>query len=147
MKKGDRCDLSISGLHNNELAWGDDVESYKPERFLDESKIVKGSFMPFGGSSRICIGRDFAMSMYWKIFLSTVTSGYRLTAWILAAEMICFIAYTIRHYKITLPAHLQTESILRKGESEMERMERVLKTSVPLTLLHQKLSLEFIKRA
>lgn len=62
MKKGDRCDLSVSGLHNNELIWGDDVGSYKPERFLDESKIVKGSFMPFGGSSRICIGRDFAMS-------------------------------------------------------------------------------------
>lgn len=67
LRQGDTVALMIASVHTNPYVWGADVLDYKPERFLDgelknERKIEKGSFIPFGGSSRICIGRDFAVS-------------------------------------------------------------------------------------
>lgn len=60
--------------------------------------------------------------------------------------MICFLAYTIKHYKLSFPSDIQFDSVLRKGESEMDRMERILQTRIPQTLVHNKIDLNFIKR-
>lgn len=57
MFKGDKCNLSIFGLHTNPYVWGEDVFEFKPERFLERDgtkkglrmrEIEKGAFMPFG---------------------------------------------------------------------------------------------------
>lgn len=60
--------------------------------------------------------------------------------------MMAFLAHTIRHYKVELPDHLVETAKLREGESQMDRMERLLKTKVTVTLSHQKVGLKFKRR-
>ena len=49
-------------LHKSSDCWKD-PDQFIPERFLKESdhKIVKNSYIPFGGGIRICPGRHMAM--------------------------------------------------------------------------------------
>ena len=49
-------------IHRSPDCWKD-PEQYIPERFLKGSdhKIVKNSFIPFGGGMRICPGRHMAL--------------------------------------------------------------------------------------
>jgi cytochrome P450 / NADPH-cytochrome P450 reductase len=50
-------------LHRDTKAWGDDVESFKPERFDNQhfAKVPPNSWKPFGNGQRSCIGLSFAL--------------------------------------------------------------------------------------
>ncbi len=50
-------------LHRDTSVWGDDVETFRPERFTPEAveKLPPNSWKPFGNGQRACIGRPFAM--------------------------------------------------------------------------------------
>ncbi len=50
-------------LHRDTSVWGDDVESFRPERFAPEAmeKLPPNAWKPFGNGQRACIGRPFAM--------------------------------------------------------------------------------------
>ena len=50
-------------LHRDTAVWGDDVESFRPERFAPEKmeQLPPNSWKPFGNGQRACIGRPFAM--------------------------------------------------------------------------------------
>jgi cytochrome P450 len=47
------------GLHRSKQHWTDET-SFRPERFLTESKSK--NFFPFGAGPRLCIGNNFAMA-------------------------------------------------------------------------------------
>ncbi|CAK1594451.1 unnamed protein product [Parnassius mnemosyne] len=75
---GRTCFLSIYGIHRHPI-WGDDVEEFKPERWLDTATLPScpTAFAAFNIGRRICIGKSFAfMSM--KTTLSHVLRHYRV---------------------------------------------------------------------
>ncbi len=54
--------LALS-LHRDPTVWGDDPESFDPERFSREAEAARppAAYKPFGNGQRACIGRQFAM--------------------------------------------------------------------------------------
>ncbi|WP_299744594.1 bifunctional cytochrome P450/NADPH--P450 reductase [Rossellomorea sp. y25] len=61
VKKDDVFTLIIPELHRDPSVWGDDVESFRPERFEDPSAIPYHAYKPFGNGQRACIGQQFAL--------------------------------------------------------------------------------------
>ena len=53
---------NLRGLHRDHEVWGENVESFIPERMLDGGlqRLPPNSFKPFGNGMRACIGRLFA---------------------------------------------------------------------------------------
>ncbi|XP_021747048.1 cytochrome P450 CYP72A219-like [Chenopodium quinoa] len=51
-------------VHRDQDLWGDDANEFNPNRFakgvLNANK-VPGSFMPFGGGPRMCVGKNYAL--------------------------------------------------------------------------------------
>ncbi|MDN5709317.1 MAG: cytochrome P450, partial [Planococcus sp. (in: firmicutes)] len=58
---GDAFTLLIPELHRDKSVWGQDAESFRPERFEDISKIPHHAYKPFGNGQRACIGQQFAL--------------------------------------------------------------------------------------
>lgn len=62
IKKGTLLNLPIWLIHHD-ARWFPEPEVFMPERFLpDAPKPVKGTYAPFGGGPRICLGQQFATS-------------------------------------------------------------------------------------
>ena len=79
-KKGDVIGNHIYGLHMNESEWQRPYE-FIPERFDSSSELSltpsgkkrnSGSFCPFGGGMRVCLGKTFA-DVNIKILMSYLT--------------------------------------------------------------------------
>ena len=60
--KGQSIQLNLKGLHHDREVWGEDVDVYRPERFLNGGfqALPPNSWKPFGNGMRACIGRSFA---------------------------------------------------------------------------------------
>lgn len=78
--------LALS-LHRDPEVWGDDPESFDPERFSREAEAARppSAYKPFGNGQRACIGRQFAMqeailvlAMILQRFELLDHAGYRL---------------------------------------------------------------------
>lgn len=61
MNKGDSVNVLIPKLHRDKKVWGEDVETFRPERFEDPSQIPYHAYKPFGNGQRACIGQQFAL--------------------------------------------------------------------------------------
>ena len=61
VEKGETFTLLIPELHRDVSVWGEDAESFKPERFEDPSVIPSHAYKPFGNGQRACIGQQFAL--------------------------------------------------------------------------------------
>ena len=50
-------------LHRDPAVWGDDAETFEPDRFAPENAelLPPNAWKPFGNGARACIGRPFAM--------------------------------------------------------------------------------------
>jgi cytochrome P450 len=58
--------------------WFPEPEAFRPERFAQGvPAAVKGAFLPFGGGTRLCVGKEFAL-MEARLVLATVAQRYRL---------------------------------------------------------------------
>jgi cytochrome P450/NADPH-cytochrome P450 reductase len=62
IKAGQPIICILPKIHRDPAVYGDDAESFTPERMLDEpfSKLPNNSWKPFGNGMRGCIGRPFA---------------------------------------------------------------------------------------
>jgi len=71
--------LPIWALHHNEAFWPQ-PQKFDPERFSDENrtKIVPGSFFPFGQGPRMCIGWKFSLTEL-KVALASLYQKFTFT--------------------------------------------------------------------
>ena len=67
----------IALLHRDPMVWSD-PNVFSPERFL-EGSIQRGSFIPFGGGTRTCLGKPFGLFQL-SIVLATLLGRYDLRA-------------------------------------------------------------------
>ena len=65
LKKGMVVQMPMAVMHQDPLAWGEDVHEFDPRRFLKQSegskkfKINPAAYRPFGGGASLCPGRHF----------------------------------------------------------------------------------------
>ncbi|KAK3291277.1 cytochrome P450 [Chaetomium fimeti] len=90
LKKGSVAQLVIGVGHGMEEYWGEDVDEFKPERFLAQaskkgdagegpgsSKAMRAAFQPFGGGTHLCPGRAFAFADMMAV-MATLLLGYEI---------------------------------------------------------------------
>ena len=63
MRRGDGCTILLPLLHRDPSLWGDDAETFNPDRFTPEAVRARPgyAYKPFGHGARACIGRQFAL--------------------------------------------------------------------------------------
>ncbi|EGO26310.1 hypothetical protein SERLADRAFT_463220 [Serpula lacrymans var. lacrymans S7.9] len=91
----------------NPLYWGDDVEDFKPERFIDSDtyRWPRDAFLSFSAGPRACIGQRFAYT-----------------------ESVCILASLVDRYEVLLP-----ENLMHKPFEEQK--EKMLKWTHSITLI------------
>lgn len=70
LKKGWNVQMSAEVSHSLENAWGPDISSFVPDRFVvkggkenaEGEKLKRAAFIPFGGGKHLCPGRNFAFA-------------------------------------------------------------------------------------
>lgn len=62
-------------IHHMADIWGPDVEEFKPDRWLNPSKMQKAAFNPFSYGPRACVGQNVAV-MELQIIIGTVFRRY-----------------------------------------------------------------------
>ena len=80
IKKGMSIVVPTYVLHMDPDIYGDNVEQFEPERFLNDAskeQIDNHLFHSFGGGPRICIGMRFAMEEM-KITLAKLLCNYEI---------------------------------------------------------------------
>ncbi|KAH7515808.1 hypothetical protein FEM48_Zijuj10G0065600 [Ziziphus jujuba var. spinosa] len=69
-------------LHHDPQIWGEDVDQFKPERFLEgvaeATKNNPAAYLPFGIGPRNCVGGNFAITEA-KITISMILQRYSFT--------------------------------------------------------------------
>ncbi len=65
-------------IHRDEGIWGDDVESYSPERWFERDPAdIQKTFNPFSTGPRACIGRNLAF-LELQIIIGSIMRRYDL---------------------------------------------------------------------
>jgi cytochrome P450 len=76
IRKGCVVVISIYGMHRNPL-WGEEPETFRPDRFAPGSAWPKRAFLPFSNGKHICLGNHFAVTEM-MVALAMIAQRYRL---------------------------------------------------------------------
>ncbi|KAL4708417.1 hypothetical protein ACJJTC_019653 [Scirpophaga incertulas] len=76
---GSGVPVSIWGVHRDPKYWGEDAETFDPDRFLPERFNLKHtcSYMPFSQGPRNCLGYQYAL-MSIKTAITTLLRNYKV---------------------------------------------------------------------
>jgi len=79
IKKGDCIWVLVSAAHRDKRLWGEDADSFNPDRFAPELVANRdhSAFLGFGIGQRSCIGRQFAIFEI-SVILGVFLQKYRL---------------------------------------------------------------------
>jgi cytochrome P450 len=86
LKKGNVIQLPSGITHNSPVIWGEDVDSFKPLRFLpatkekldkEQRRKQTQGYFPFGGGKHLCPGRHFATTEI-LAFVSVMLMGFEI---------------------------------------------------------------------
>jgi cytochrome P450 len=92
VKKGTQINLHVPALHRNPKYWGDDADSFRPDRFdtrENPNAYEKDAFIPFSEGMRSCLGKRFAQ-----------------------VEAVCVLAMISQKYQISLADENDRRKIL-----------------------------------
>lgn len=74
-------------IHRNKQIFGDDVDMYRPERWLEDperTKVMAATLFHFGMGSRTCIGKNISLLEMYKAVPSILKTfevgGYYVTS-------------------------------------------------------------------
>ncbi|KAJ3364813.1 hypothetical protein GGF32_000990 [Allomyces javanicus] len=73
---------STMAIHRSPALWGDDVDAFRPERFMDVDceKMHAGAhgfkWVPFGAGQRVCLGQSFSI-MEQRVVLAMLLERYK----------------------------------------------------------------------
>lgn len=95
-------------IHRNKVVFGDDVESFRPERWLqDDNGDMHRFFFAFGSGARTCIGRNISwmemsklvptLFMHYNLELSDPENEWTTTCWWFVIQRGVNVRLTRRH--------------------------------------------------
>jgi cytochrome P450 len=87
LKKGNVVQMAIGVAHEMEEYWGEGVNEFRPERWLrpkgeggdgpGSAKAMRTAFLPFGGGTHLCPGRQFAFAEMIAV-MATLLLGFEV---------------------------------------------------------------------
>ncbi len=80
VRRGQTLLVFIPSLHRDPAVWGEDAETFDPDRFaFDRAQVLPpNAWKPFGNGQRSCIGRGFALQEA-MLFLAMLLQRFDLT--------------------------------------------------------------------
>lgn len=79
IEKGVRVEADVTALHYSKEIWGDNADSFVPERWLNSTKRHPMSWIPFGAGPRQCVGMRLGMCEA-KTALAHILRKYSIVA-------------------------------------------------------------------
>ncbi|KAK0190790.1 cytochrome P450 monooxygenase [Armillaria mellea] len=75
---GTTVGVHIYGLHHDPTVWGDDADTFNPDRWLDiNTEMVRRTFKPFSDGPAACIGKNLAM-VHLRIVLASIFKRFEV---------------------------------------------------------------------
>lgn len=63
VRKGTQVAYSVYAMHRRPDLWGEDANTFRPERWEENAKHG-WEYLPFNGGPRICLGREYFLSSF-----------------------------------------------------------------------------------
>jgi len=130
--KGQTIFVLLPMLHRDPKAWGDDVETFNPDRFAPEAfaRVPANAWKPFGNGQRACIGRPFALQEA-QLVLSMILQRFDLIEQDPSYQLKIHETLTLKPDSFFMRARSRGSVGIEPGSRVMTTVAQPLKSSVP----------------